>query len=122
MQMALVRAKFCELAFTQLKGSENPLKGFLTGLLSLLDAMMEQRIDDLVSKVPICDDVKNALCGTPGMLRNCLTLVQCFERANWGGVKQFSAKYEIKQSLLHSYYNEAIKWAKHIHSSALKDD
>ncbi len=122
MQMALVRAKFCELVFTQLEASDNPLKGFLTGLLSLLDAMMEQRIDDLVSKVPISDDVKDALCGTPSKLRNCLTLVQYFERANWAGVKQFAAKYEMKQSLLHSYYNEAIKWAKHIHSSALKDD
>ncbi|CAA0330254.1 EAL domain-containing protein (fragment) [Alteromonas infernus] len=121
MQMALVRAKFCELVFTELKDSDNPLKGFLTGLLSLLDAMMEQRIDDLVSKVPISDDVKGALCGNPGMLRHCLTLAQFFERAKWAGIQQFAAKYNIKQSLLHSYYNEAIKWAKHIHQSALNE-
>jgi len=119
LQMALVRAKFCELVFSQLQASDNPLKGFLTGLLSLLDAMMEQRIDDLVSKVPISDDVKTALCGGPGMLRHCLTLVQFFERAKWAGIQQFAAKYAISQDLLHSYYNEAIKWAKHIHQSAL---
>ncbi|GFD69065.1 histidine kinase [Alteromonas sp. KUL156] len=119
LQMALVRAKFCELVFSQLQASDNPLKGFLTGLLSLLDAMMEQRIDDLVSKVPISDDVKTALCGGPGMLRHCLTLVQLFERAKWAGIQQFAAKYAISQDLLHSYYNEAIKWAKHIHQSAL---
>ena len=122
LQMALVRAKFCELVFSQLKDADNPLKGFLTGLLSLLDAMMEQRIDDLVSKVPISDDVKNALCGGTGMLRNCLTLAQLFERAKWAGIQQFAVKYDISQSLLHSYYNEAIKWAKHIHQSALKDN
>jgi len=83
---------------------------------------MEQRIDDLVSKVPISDDVKNALCGGTGMLRNCLTLAQLFERAKWAGIQQFAVKYDISQSLLHSYYNEAIKWAKHIHQSALKDN
>ena len=83
--------------------------------------MMEQRIDDLVSKVPISDDVKGALCGNPGMLRHCLTLAQFFERAKWAGIQQFAAKYNIKQSLLHSYYNEAIKWAKHIHQSALNE-
>ena len=60
MQMALVRAKFCELVYTQLKGGDDPLKGFLTGLLSLLDAMMVQRIDDLFSQVQISDDVKDA--------------------------------------------------------------
>ncbi len=56
------------------------------------------------------------------MLRNCLTLAQFFERAKWSGIQQFSTKYDIKQSLLHSYYNEAIKWAKHIHKAAQKEN
>lgn len=121
MQMALVRAKFCELIYTQIHPNDNPLTGFLTGLLSLLDAMMEQSIEDLVSKVPISDAVKDALCGQPGLLRNCLTLTQYFERAKWAGIQQFSAKYDLKQSLLHSYYNEAIKWAKHMHNVTTSD-
>lgn len=121
MQMALVRAKFCELVYTQIHPNDNPLTGFLTGLLSLLDAMMEQSIEDLVSKVPISDAVKDALCGQPGLLRNCLTLTQYFERAKWAGIQQFSAKYDLKQSLLHSYYNEAIKWAKHMHNVTTSD-
>lgn len=122
MQMALVRAKFCELVYTEIHSNDDPLTGFLTGLLSLLDAMMEQNIEDLVSKVPISDSVKDALCGQPGLLRNCLTLGQYFERAKWGGIQQFANKYEIKQNLLHSYYNEAIKWAKHMHNAALNDN
>lgn len=121
MQMALVRAKFCELVYTQIHPNDNPLTGFLTGLLSLLDAMMEQSIEDLVSKVPISDAVKDALCGQPGLLRNCLTLTQYFERAKWAGIQQFAAKYELKQNLLHSYYNEAIKWAKHMHNVTTSD-
>ncbi|GFD90734.1 histidine kinase [Tenacibaculum sp. KUL152] len=122
MQMALVRAKFCELVYTKIHSNDDPMTGFLTGLLSLLDAMMEQSIEDLVSKVPISDGVKDALCGKPGLLRNCLTLSQYFERAKWAGIQQFAGKYDIKQSLLHSYYNEAIKWAKHMHNAALNDN
>ncbi|WP_346993821.1 EAL and HDOD domain-containing protein [Alteromonas gracilis] len=122
MQMALVRAKFCELVYTKIHRDDDPLTGFLTDLLSLLDAMMEQSIEDLVSKVPISDAVKDALCGQPGLLRNCLTLAQYFERAKWGGIQQFANKYDVKQNLLHSYYNEAIKWAKHMHNAALNDN
>ncbi|MBB67802.1 EAL domain-containing protein [Alteromonas sp. K632G] len=118
MQMALVRAKFCELVFISFKESENQLTGFLTGLLSMLDAMMEQHIDELVSKVPISDNVKDALCGEPGVLKDCLTLAKYFERANWAGIKKFSGKYNIQQTLLHGYYNEAMKWAHHVHVSA----
>ena len=122
MQMALVRAKFCELAYLAVSKNKNSHTGFLAGLLSLLDAMMEQRIEDLVKKVPIDDDVKDALCGKPNLLRECLNLSQHFETARWAGIKQFAAKHKVNQALLHSYYNEAIKWAKHIHNAALDKD
>lgn len=122
MQMALVRAKFCELVSVSLKEIENPPTGFLTGLLSLLDAMMGQHIEDLVSKVPISDKVSDALCGGTGLLRDCLDLARHFEAANWAGVKRFVAKYPIKQTLLHGYYNEAMKWARHMQISAQSEN
>lgn len=120
MQMALVRAKFCELVYLAVSKQRSAHSGFLVGLLSLLDAMMEQRIEDVVSKVPLDDDVKDALCGRHNVLRECLMLSTQFEIARWASIKQFSAKHEISQSLLHSYYNEAIKWAKHLHNAALE--
>ncbi|MCH2058234.1 MAG: EAL domain-containing protein [Thalassotalea sp.] len=120
MQMALVRAKFCELVYSQLYADKDPLTGFLTGLLSLLDAMMEQNIDELVRKVPVSDEVKNALCGVPSALRHCLTLSQFFERAKWTGVRAFAVKYNVKQNLLHSYYSDAMKWAMQVHNAALE--
>ncbi len=120
MQMALVRAKFCELVYLAVNKQRSAHSGFLVGLLSLLDAMMEQRIEDVVSKVPLDDDVKDALCGRHNVLRECLVLSTQFEIARWASIKQFSAKHGISQSLLHSYYNEAIKWAKHLHNAALE--
>lgn len=120
MQMALVRAKFCELVYLAVNKQKSAHSGFLVGLLSLLDAMMEQRIEDVVSKVPLDDDVKDALCGRHNVLRECLVLSTQFETARWTSIKQFAAKHGISQSLLHSYYNEAIKWAKHLHNAALE--
>ena len=120
MQMALVRAKFCELVYLAVNKQKSAHSGFLVGLLSLLDAMMEQRIEDVVSKVPLDDDVKDALCCRHNVLRECLVLSTQFEIARWASIKQFSAKHGISQSLLHSYYNEAIKWAKHLHNAALE--
>lgn len=120
MSMALVRAKFCELAFADMNTHNDPMKGFLTGLLSLLDAMMEQPIEDLIRKIPISDDVKSALCTERGHLRDTLLLAQCFERANWGGIKKLASKHAFKQTKLHDYFNEAIKWAHHVQTSTTK--
>lgn len=117
MNMALVRAKFCELVFVTFKEQNNPLTGFLTGLLSMLDAMMEQSIDQLVNKIPLSDSVKEALCGKPGSLGDCLTLIRDFERANWSGVKAFSVKYKIQQTQLHGFFNDAMKWANQVNLS-----
>lgn len=119
MQMALVRARFCELLFVHIKEKENPLTGFLTGLLSLLDTMMEQSIDELMSKVPVSDDVKEALCGKTGTLSDCLILLQSFEQANWSGVKQFASTYKINQVTLHEFYHQALKWANHVNLSSI---
>jgi len=91
MHMALVRAHFCELIFTHI--TEH-------------------------GKVPISDTVKDALCGKPGILRDCLILLQSFERANWAGIKQFATKYKINQVTLHEFYHQAIKWAHHVNLSS----
>ena len=121
LQMALVRAKFCDLVSISLKELENPPTGFLAGLLSLLDAMLEQNMTELMNKVPICDRVKQALRGEPNLLRDCIDAVQHFEAANWQGISRFADKYKLSESLLHSIYNDAIKWGRHMNQSATEN-
>lgn len=117
-QMSLVRAKFCELVSIVLKAQENPPTGFLTGLLSLLDTIMHQSMDDLMGRIPISDNVKLALCGSQNLLYDCLMMVKFFEQGNWQALKNLARKYDLKQTLLHNLYNEAIKWAMVMHNSA----
>lgn len=117
LQMSLVRAKFCELTSIALKEKENPPTGFLTGLLSLIDALMEQNMDDLMEKVPVADTVKDALCGKNNVLKDCIELVHQFESANWDGINRLSERLGLKQQMLHHFYNEAIKWARALQSS-----
>ncbi|XQF91690.1 hypothetical protein ACOBV8_19530 (plasmid) [Pseudoalteromonas espejiana] len=60
MQVCVVRARFCELLA---KHVSKPLAGeaFLTGLFSLLDAILDQPMSLLVEKLPFPDDIKAAL-------------------------------------------------------------
>ncbi|QJR81449.1 EAL domain-containing protein [Alteromonas pelagimontana] len=118
LQMSQVRAKYCELISLALREHDNPPTGFLTGLLSLLDAMMEQPMEDLLEKIPVDEKVKAALCGEQNLLKDCLQLVTFFEAAHWVGIKSFALKYNLKQKLLHRYYIESLKWACAMHASA----
>ncbi|WJG09132.1 HDOD domain-containing protein [Aliiglaciecola sp. LCG003] len=108
--LSLVRAKFCELVGNEKKAANNPPMGFLVGLLSLLDALLDQSMQQLMEKLPLIDDLKNALCGIESQLRDYLSLARAFEYTDWKGVKQLATKLELDQRLLHSFYNEAMNW------------
>lgn len=119
MHMSLVRAKFCELMSLFLKEKENPPTGFLTGLFSLLDSILDQTMPVLVEKIPLADNVKGALVGNENLLRECVDIARAFEVGNWPSVERFAKRHEIDINLLHSFYNEAIKWGHAMKQSAL---
>jgi len=108
--LSLVRAKFCELIAIARKDQENPPKGFLVGMFSLLDALLDQKMQHVTEKLPILDDIKQALCGEEGYLLDYLLLAEAFEQANWRSIQRQAKKLELSQKLLHSFYNEALKW------------
>ena len=108
--LSLVRAKFCELTAAACKEIENPPKGFLVGLFSLLDALLDQTMDDLMEKLPLSEELKAALCGMQSSLRDYLGLARAFENAHWENVKRITAKLNLQQQMVHSFYNESIKW------------
>ncbi|MDF2179750.1 EAL domain-containing protein [Aliiglaciecola sp. CAU 1673] len=114
LHMSLVRAKFCELVSMARKDQDNPPKGFLVGLFSLLDALLDQSMPHLVEKLPIDDEIKGALCGADGRLRNYLMLARAFESANWLNLIKLSNQLELSQKLLHGLFNEAIVWGNEV--------
>ncbi|UAA38531.1 HDOD domain-containing protein [Paraneptunicella aestuarii] len=109
--MSLIRAKFCELVAKECGESDNPPKGFLVGLFSLLDALLDKRMPDLMQKLPILDELKGALCGQKNALFLYLELVKCFEVANWNKVRAISNRIGVEQRKLHGAYNQSIVWS-----------
>ena len=82
---ALVRARFCELA-----GDRLPETGrselFTLGLFSVIDALMNSPIDEVLAKIPFPADMRDALItrrGEKGCLLECITALEQgdFERS-----------------------------------------
>jgi EAL and modified HD-GYP domain-containing signal transduction protein len=117
LHLSLVRAKFCDLLGNEKNIGSNPPTAFLVGLFSMLDAILDQKMEVLVKKLPIVDEVKEALCGEQNNLFLCLALVKAFESGNWLKVIRISKILEIEQKLLHSLFNEAILWGNSVRQS-----
>ncbi|HYB30026.1 MAG TPA: HDOD domain-containing protein [Solirubrobacteraceae bacterium] len=75
---ALIRARFCELAGAKLPiGSSSEL--FTLGLFSVIDGMMDAPMLDVVSSLPLAEDIREALVqrrGPMGQLLNCVVALE----------------------------------------------
>lgn len=71
---ALIRARFCELAGTAVAGT-NASQLFTLGLFSVIDALMDMPIEEVLSEIPFPRDMHRALIehsGGMGALLNCV--------------------------------------------------
>ena len=101
---ALIRARFCELAGGQLGGLGSPQELFTLGLFSVIDAMMDAPMHDVVASLPLADDVREALAqrkGTKGRLLDCVVALESAEEA----------PMPVVVSNAGELYVEALMWA-----------
>lgn len=106
--LALVRASMCE-QIALAKGFENPYKHFTVGLLSVLDALIGVPMPDILSKVPLSDDVVHALTGINattdvGRTLNC---TYAYERGNFEAAVNACGQPDA----IGAVYRKAIHWA-----------
>jgi c-di-GMP phosphodiesterase len=100
---ALVRARFCERAGEQLPGPR-PGELFTLGLFSVIDALMDAPIEDVVAMIPFPPDMRDALiarAGDKGALLECVTALE-------------SGDFDRAQTLVRgagALYLEALAWA-----------
>jgi EAL and modified HD-GYP domain-containing signal transduction protein len=83
---ALVRARFCERAGTQRPGAPSGGQLFTLGLFSVIDALMDAPIDEVIASIPFPEEMRHALVaqdGPQGVLLECVTALEAadFDRA-----------------------------------------
>ena len=103
---AAVRAKMCE-RLAQIKGEADPEAYYISGLFSMLDAIMDQPLQDIVGSLPLSTDIKDALMNKDGPIGEALNCVLAHEQAKWE-----SLKFEgLDDSSIQQAYLEALSWA-----------
>jgi EAL and modified HD-GYP domain-containing signal transduction protein len=102
----LVRARTCE-QLASAAGRDNPAGYFTVGLFSLLDVMMETPMDELLEKLPLSDEIKDALRDQSGDHGAALACVIAMELGDMESVK--FAGLEISHA--GDCFQHAIQWA-----------
>jgi len=108
---ALIRAKTCELLGAHIK-DENPENYFTTGMLSCLPAFMDMTMPDLLEKIPLISEIKEALLYYKGYQGFILATVMAHEYGWWEKINwKILQKLNIKEHHLSDFYREAVTWS-----------
>jgi len=111
LRQSLVRAKMCENLSDAVALSHKRSELFLMGLLSLLDAIMNQPMEKLLVGLPIDQEIAIVLNGGQNRIGGVLDLVKEYESANWVALDEKSRALGLGRSTLTTQYRAAVQWA-----------
>jgi c-di-GMP-related signal transduction protein len=109
---ALVRGRFGELLQPLVAHGDSDL--FLLGLLSLIDAMLEIPMADVLERVPLDAETKAVLQGQPSVLRPIYQLMLAHESAEWEAARELSLSLHLDAEEVAASYWRAQQWAREV--------
>ena len=113
---ALIRARFAELISDNLDCGRSDL--FQIGLLSLMDAILEIPMREVLDGLPLDEAARTVLLHNKGPLSPVYELIIAVEAGIWPRVTVLSSQLGIDQELIAKSQWDAMEWAQSIVSAA----
>ena len=110
-RLSMQRAKFCELIAPYSSQRNNSSSAFLTGMLSLVDAMLDADLIAVINDLPLSEEIKSALTKKQGWLADCIELCQHFEKGDWQQMEATCERLNIPYTNILEEYETAGVWA-----------
>lgn len=111
---SLIRARFHETLAPLAGLRERDQDLFFLGMFSLLDALLNQPMESLIEDIPLSDDIKGALLGEGGRLRDLHEAALAYEEANWSSFDHLGRKMGLITETVPHLYADSIVWAQEI--------
>lgn len=109
-RIAMARARFCELLGDLAQGAA-PARCFTLGILSTLDAFMDEELGVLVAGLSLSTEMSSALLRREGSLGTVLATALAFETGTWAAVPwRELAALGIDQAAAERAYLDSLHW------------
>ena len=111
MTVPLVRGRFCELLAPPAGIAEQANDLFLMGLLSVMDAILDQPLDSILADLPVRSEIKEALMARTGLYWQLLEIATAYEGADWEKVSVLVSETRMKEEQVSAMYVSAVDWS-----------
>lgn len=112
LQTALVRARFCELIGRRTDDHRAGGSLFLVGLFSLLDTIIGAPMEQILDRLELDAEIRDALILRAGRFGAVLALVEAYEVGAWNELPRLASSIDLPTYVLAPSYLEALVWAR----------
>ncbi|GEK14425.1 diguanylate cyclase [Aliivibrio fischeri] len=109
-KQSLVKGRFCELMIYRCQNGTPGQQAFIVGLFSLLDALLDKKLDDVLVQLSLSQDIEKAILIREGLLGSMLELYENIDTGNWENIDKLSRQLGFSAKTVESTYQEAVKW------------
>jgi c-di-GMP-related signal transduction protein len=107
----MIRAKLGEQIACHVGRKGQATEFFLVGLFSIIDALLDRPMEEIMTELPLSQDIRSALLGSKNMLRLALDAITAYESGNWELFSRLAAEVGIGEGAFPANYAVAIRWA-----------
>lgn len=84
---------------------------FLLGLFSVIDALLDMPMNEVLDQLPLDDQVKAALLGQDGSLRALFDAIICYETGQWAQFSSLAQQLALDEAVMPGIYSSSLQWA-----------
>ncbi|MDD9196557.1 HDOD domain-containing protein [Aliivibrio sp. S3MY1] len=109
-KQSLVKGRFCELMICRIQNGTPGQQAFIVGLFSLLDALLDRKIDDVLEQLSLAREIEQAILLREGLLGSMLELYESIDKGDWKSIDQTSRLLGFSPKTVEKTYQDAEKW------------
>ncbi len=104
-KLSFMRASFASELQHYMRGSSiTKSEAYMLGMFSTLEYLIDSSMEDILSDIPLADELKNALIKGEGEGGQLLKLVICYEKADWENITTHAEQLGIPANMLTTIY------------------
>lgn len=110
LKLSFLRATFCERLAKYVSALPcGPGDVYMMGMFSTLDFMVDAPMEDILSSIPIPEEIKEAILNRTGVCGSLLHLVMCYEKADWKNISMIAAELNIPKNSIAQVYFDCVE-------------
>lgn len=108
---AVIRGRMCEQVARLAGHPGEAASAFVVGMFSLLDALLDRQMEDILPELSLAPEVAAALQGEMTFLGRVLGLARAYEQADWELMAARCGALAVDEAKMPGLYQEAVRWA-----------